>query len=142
MNRIIAALAIAIGVAGYFWYSSTTGGGQTQQQQAQAERLLGAANAQTAEEDIDTSSVVEMQLGNPDAPVTVMVTFLGASPFASRRTPSFTRRTTPASTRAASVISDLASSLPASIALDRMPRLTQACCFLLRDVKPRFGRRI
>lgn len=72
MNRIIAVLAVAIGVAGYFWYSSTTGGGQSPQQQAQAERLLGAANAQTAEAEIDTSSVVEMQLGNPDAPVTVI----------------------------------------------------------------------
>lgn len=71
MNRLIAVLAIAIGVAGYFWYTSNTGS-QSPQQQAQAERLLGAANAQTAEADIDTSSVVDMQLGNPDAPVTVI----------------------------------------------------------------------
>lgn len=72
MNRIYAALAIAIGVAGYFWYASNTGGGQTSQQQAQAERLLGAANAQTSEAEIDTSGVIEMSLGNPDAPVTVI----------------------------------------------------------------------
>ncbi|MFL4469616.1 DsbA family protein [Tateyamaria armeniaca] len=72
MNRIIPVLAVVIGVAGYFWYASTTGGGQTPQQQAQAERLLGAANAQSADAEIDTSGVVEMQLGNPDAPVTVI----------------------------------------------------------------------
>ncbi len=72
MNRIIAGMAIAIGLAGYFWYDSMNSGGQTPQQQAQAERLLGAANAQTAEADVDTSTVVEMQLGNPDAPVTVI----------------------------------------------------------------------
>ena len=72
MNRIIAALAIAVGVGGYFWYTSTTGGSQTPQQQAQAERLLGAANAQTADADVDISTVVDMQIGNPDADVTVI----------------------------------------------------------------------
>ena len=72
MKRIFPVLAVAIGVAGYFWYASTTGGGQSPQQQAQAEQLLGAANAQSAEADIDTSSVIEMRLGNPDAPVTVI----------------------------------------------------------------------
>ncbi|WP_299722043.1 DsbA family protein [uncultured Tateyamaria sp.] len=72
MNRILPVLAVAIGVAGYFWYASTSGSGQSPQEQAQAERLLGAANAQTADADVDTSSVVEMQLGNPDAPVTVI----------------------------------------------------------------------
>ncbi|WP_299147155.1 thioredoxin domain-containing protein [uncultured Tateyamaria sp.] len=72
MNRIVAILAIVIGVAGYFWYSSTQTGGTSPDQQAQAERLLGAANAQTTAEDIDTSGVVEMQIGNPDAAVTVI----------------------------------------------------------------------
>ncbi|MEM6371816.1 MAG: DsbA family protein [Pseudomonadota bacterium] len=72
MNRIFAVAAVAIGVAGYFWYASTTGGGQTPQQQAQAERLLGAANAQSADAEIDTSTVVEMQLGDPNAAVTVI----------------------------------------------------------------------
>ncbi|MEM9637571.1 MAG: DsbA family protein [Pseudomonadota bacterium] len=33
---------------------------------------LGAANAQVSEEDIDTSTISEMSLGNPDAPVTVI----------------------------------------------------------------------
>ncbi|WP_299780258.1 DsbA family protein [uncultured Roseobacter sp.] len=33
---------------------------------------LGAANAQTAEADVDTSTIQEMSLGNPDAPVTVI----------------------------------------------------------------------
>jgi len=72
MNRIIPVLAVAIGVAGYFWYASTTGGGQTPQQQAQAERLLGAASAQSASDGIDISTVVDMQLGKPDADVTVI----------------------------------------------------------------------
>lgn len=72
MNRIIAVVAVAIGVAGYFWYSSTSGTGPSPDQTAQAERLLGAANAQTADADVDTSTVVDMQLGNPDAPVTVI----------------------------------------------------------------------
>jgi protein-disulfide isomerase len=72
MNRIFAVLAVAIGVGGYFWYTSTTGGSQTPQQQAQTERLLGAANAQSAEADVDISTVLEMQIGNPDADVTVI----------------------------------------------------------------------
>ncbi|MEL7132186.1 MAG: DsbA family protein [Pseudomonadota bacterium] len=72
MNRIVAILAIVVGVGGYFVYSSMQSDGPTAQEQAQAERLLGAANAQEASSDIDTSSVVEMQLGNPDAPVTVI----------------------------------------------------------------------
>ncbi|WP_298968558.1 DsbA family protein [uncultured Roseobacter sp.] len=33
---------------------------------------LGAANAQETEADIDTSTIAEMSLGNPDAPVTVI----------------------------------------------------------------------
>ncbi|WP_415401206.1 thioredoxin domain-containing protein [Tateyamaria sp. SN3-11] len=72
MKRIIPVLAVIIGVAGYFWYSSTQTSGPTPQQQAQAESLLGAANAQTASDDIDTSGVVEMMIGNPDAAVTVI----------------------------------------------------------------------
>ena len=72
MKRIIPILAVIVGVAGYFWYSSTQTSGPTPQQQAQAESLLGAANAQTASDDIDTSGVVEMMIGNPDAAVTVI----------------------------------------------------------------------
>lgn len=71
MKRLFPVLAVAIGVAGYFWYTSpstTTTPGQA----AQAERLLGAANAQTSAEDLDTSTIAEMQIGNPDAPVTVI----------------------------------------------------------------------
>jgi protein-disulfide isomerase len=44
---------------------STPGGGSL------ATQLLGAANAQEAGE-IDTSTITEMQMGNPDAPVTVI----------------------------------------------------------------------
>ena len=69
MNRILAVLAVAIGVAGYFWYSSAP---SNRLDNPQATALLGAANAQTTEKNIDTSSVVDMSIGNPDAPVTVI----------------------------------------------------------------------
>lgn len=69
MNRILAVVAVAIGVAGYFWYSSTV---STSQTNAQASYLLGAAHAQEAGAEIDTSTVVDMAIGNPDAPVTVI----------------------------------------------------------------------
>jgi len=72
MNRIIAVLAVTIGVAGYVWYGAPSTGGQIPGQQAQSDRLPGAANAQEAAADIDTSSVTEMRMGNPDAPVTVI----------------------------------------------------------------------
>ncbi|WP_299139222.1 thioredoxin domain-containing protein [uncultured Tateyamaria sp.] len=72
MKRIIPLLAVVIGVAGYFAYSSMQDSGQSPQQQAQAERLLGAANAQSSTEDLDTSTVVDMSIGNPDAAVTVI----------------------------------------------------------------------
>lgn len=69
MNRILAVVAVAIGVAGYFWYSSAP---SNPLDNPQATALLGAANAQEATGDIDTSTVVEMSIGNPDAPVTVI----------------------------------------------------------------------
>jgi protein-disulfide isomerase len=72
MNRIVAILAVVVGVGGYFLWNAVQSSGPSSQQQAQAERLLGAANAQQAADEIDTSSVVEMQIGNPDAPVTVI----------------------------------------------------------------------
>ena len=72
MTRFLVPLvAIAVGIGGYFLWSSMSSG-PSPQQQAQAEALLGAANAQTTGEDIDISGVVEMQLGDPDAPVTVI----------------------------------------------------------------------
>ncbi|WP_420013210.1 DsbA family protein [Tateyamaria sp.] len=69
MNRILAVVAVAIGVAGYFWYSSAP---SNPLDNPQATALLGAASAQEAGADIDTSSVIEMSIGNPDAPVTVI----------------------------------------------------------------------
>lgn len=59
-----AALALAIVAGGAAWWSS---------QQASGTQLpqLGAAEAQTTG-DADTSRVIEMTLGNPDAPVTVV----------------------------------------------------------------------
>ena len=38
----------------------------------QAEYLVGAANAQTTSEEVDTSTIEEMAIGNPDAAVTVV----------------------------------------------------------------------
>jgi len=72
MKRLVAPLvAFALALGGYLLWTNQQSG-QTAAQQAQATQLLGAANAQTAGEEIDTSSVIEMQLGNPDAPVTVI----------------------------------------------------------------------
>lgn len=69
MKRFLAPLAVvALALGGYVWWTST----QTLPQSAQAEQLLGAANAQTTDAEIDTSSIVEMQLGNPDAAVTII----------------------------------------------------------------------
>ena len=41
MNRIVALIAVIVGVGGYFLYSSMQSSGPTAQEQAQAERLLG-----------------------------------------------------------------------------------------------------
>lgn len=69
MNRIFAVVAVAIGVAGYFWYTSAP---SNPLNNAQATALLGAANAQESGADIDTSTVVDMAIGDADAPVTVI----------------------------------------------------------------------
>lgn len=69
MNRILAVVAVAIGVAGYFWYTSAP---SNPLDNPQATALLGAANAQESGAEIDTSTVIEMSIGNPDAPVTVI----------------------------------------------------------------------
>lgn len=61
---IISAAVAAIGVGAYF---ITAPGSNT----VTPANPLGAANAQETA-DIDTSSIVEMSLGNPDAPVTVV----------------------------------------------------------------------
>ncbi|WP_299966598.1 DsbA family protein [uncultured Roseobacter sp.] len=65
MSRMmmISAAVAAVGVGAWFL---TSPGGQTP-----VADPFGAANAQEAE-DLDTSSIVEMSLGNPDAPVTVI----------------------------------------------------------------------
>ncbi len=67
-------LAALVAIAGLgAWYlttpSASPSGGQSAE--AQAERLLGAANAQSTD-DVDISTIQEMALGNPDAPVTVI----------------------------------------------------------------------
>ncbi|MEO0391571.1 MAG: DsbA family protein, partial [Pseudomonadota bacterium] len=64
MNRLFlpAVFLVALAIGGYFAFAPTS---QT------PANPLGAANAQEAAE-VDTSSVVEMQIGNPDAPVTVI----------------------------------------------------------------------
>lgn len=61
---IISAAVAAIGLGAYF----VTSPGSNSVTPADP---LGAANAQEAS-DVDTSSIVEMSLGNPDAPVTVV----------------------------------------------------------------------
>lgn len=73
MTRILTLVAaFVLGVGGYVWWS-TTQSGPTAQQQAQAAALLGAAHAQSANADqLDISTINEMQMGNPNAPVTVV----------------------------------------------------------------------
>lgn len=69
MTRILAiVVAVVLAAGGFMWWNSQQGASSSQQ--AQAERLLGAANAQAAE--VDTSGIEDMTLGNPDAPVTVI----------------------------------------------------------------------
>jgi len=65
---MIAAVVAVAGVGG--WYLTTPSSAPTASNEL-AERLVGAANAQSAEA-LDTSTIKEMQQGNPDAPVTVI----------------------------------------------------------------------
>ncbi|MEM8690274.1 MAG: DsbA family protein [Pseudomonadota bacterium] len=70
MNRwigILAALAV-VAVGGWFAFGSVGEGTPG----ATSINPIGAANAQENGEDIDTSGIVEMQIGNPDAPVTMI----------------------------------------------------------------------
>lgn len=67
-NLILVALVAVLGGGAWLFLSPQP---TAPSAEAQAQALLGAANAQTAE-DIDTSTVTEMTLGNPDAPVTVV----------------------------------------------------------------------
>lgn len=66
MNRMIpiAAAAGAVLLGGWYFLSSTPG--------TTPANPLGAAMAQVSAAEIDTSTIVDMQLGNPDAPVTVI----------------------------------------------------------------------
>lgn len=70
MSRItMAAAAVAVmGMGG--WYLSTPSANHTAL--GLPDPLIGAANAQESDPAIDTSSITEMQIGNPDAPVTVI----------------------------------------------------------------------
>jgi protein-disulfide isomerase len=65
-NLIVSVAIAALAAFGAYWVTSTPDSAS-----AVPEFQLGAANAQEAAE-IDTSSVVEMELGNPDAPLTVV----------------------------------------------------------------------
>lgn len=68
MQRMIvyAGIIALAGAAGWF----LTSGGPDSASPDLADRLIGAANAQEAP--VDTSTIKEMALGNPDAPVTVI----------------------------------------------------------------------
>ncbi len=61
---IVSAAVAALGLGAYFATSPGPNG-------VTPANPLGAANAQEAA-DVDTSSIIEMTLGNPDAPVTVV----------------------------------------------------------------------
>ncbi|TMM52410.1 DsbA family protein [Sulfitobacter sabulilitoris] len=66
MSRMIAILAALVVVGFGAFYVLGSGGTTTPADP------LGAANAQTAEADVDTSVIPDMTLGNADAPVTVI----------------------------------------------------------------------
>ncbi|WP_299672179.1 DsbA family protein [uncultured Roseobacter sp.] len=68
MSRLLI-LSAAVAVLGVGAYVVTSPGSSTSVSPADP---LGAAYAQGTEADIDTSTIAEMSLGNPDAPVTVI----------------------------------------------------------------------
>lgn len=70
MSRLplIASVVAVLGVGG--WYLSTPASGPSASNEL-ADRLVGAANAQETEA-LDTSTIKEMQIGNPEASVTVI----------------------------------------------------------------------
>ncbi|MGD1881013.1 MAG: DsbA family protein [Paracoccaceae bacterium] len=70
MNRWIGILAALAVVAVGGWFAFGSGGEGTPG--ATSINPIGAANAQENGEEIDTSGIVEMQIGNPDAPVTMI----------------------------------------------------------------------
>jgi protein-disulfide isomerase len=66
---LAAAAAVALAVGGYaFWTSSQPAGTPGNTQIA----TMNSAQAQTGASSVDTSGVIDMALGNPDAPVTVV----------------------------------------------------------------------
>ncbi len=70
MSRLSLIAVFALGAAASTWYL-TRDSGAPGGPNISAESLLGAAHAQTLEE-IDTSTVQEMRLGNPESPVTII----------------------------------------------------------------------
>jgi protein-disulfide isomerase len=69
MNRILPIVA-ALAVAGAgAWYLTA---GQNTSSSTAVNPLIGAANAQTTDAEIDTSTIEDMAQGNPDADVTVI----------------------------------------------------------------------
>lgn len=73
MNRrslLLSGGAAVIGVGGYAGYTALNGGSAAQV--GQTLLLPGAAQAQTTGDAVDTSRVLEMELGNPDAEVTII----------------------------------------------------------------------
>jgi protein-disulfide isomerase len=70
MSRLSLIAVFALGIAASTWYVTRDTGPQGGAN-VSAASLLGAAHAQTVEE-IDTSTVQEMSLGNPEAPVTII----------------------------------------------------------------------
>lgn len=70
MSRITIAAIALLGLAVGAWVLSGPFGGSSGSTNL-ARQLVGAANAQEAEE-IDTSTITEMRMGNEDAPVTVI----------------------------------------------------------------------
>ena len=69
MMRWITVASVAVGALAAGWYLS---GGFGPTGALPVDALVSPANAQEAAEEVDTSTITEMQIGDPDAPVTVI----------------------------------------------------------------------
>ncbi|MEP4195074.1 MAG: DsbA family protein [Aliishimia sp.] len=70
-RQMILAAAVAVLGLGAWYVTTPSSSSSSARVSAQNEALLGAANAQETG-DIDISTIKDMQIGNPDAPVTVI----------------------------------------------------------------------
>lgn len=71
-RQMILAAAVAVLGLGAWYVTTPSAPTSTQSGLQSTELLVGAANAQSTDAEVDTSTIVDMQMGNPDADVTVI----------------------------------------------------------------------